>query len=216
MDGISFNEAFKELIRMWNNKIILKASFIVKSGRSLHVYWCLKGCYASTKKGASFMPTYQALLDLFARKLAHLGSDFKDSEPSRVLGVPDTYNIKSGTLREIIYPNLELVEKGIIVYQTDRRYNLIDLTDMFLEKKVTFERKKMKFNELTLAFARMEDYKILIILRNSAKINEGYRNQLLFNYGLENIDYTKSKDNLLLSLAEINSLFLACRYLKKT
>ena len=53
----------------------------------------------------------------------------------------------------------------------------------------------------------MEDYKSLINIRNKARINEGYRNQLLYNYGLENIDYTKTKSNLNESLIEINGLF---------
>ena len=53
----------------------------------------------------------------------------------------------------------------------------------------------------------MEDFKTLIGLRNNVKINDGYRNQLLFNYGLESIDYNKTKDNVYASLIEINSLF---------
>ena len=53
----------------------------------------------------------------------------------------------------------------------------------------------------------MGDYKTLIGLRNNVKINDGYRNQLLYNYGLESIDYNKTKDNVLTSLIEINSLF---------
>ena len=107
---------------------------------------------------------------------------------------------------------IDLVERGIL-HQEDIRYKIIELANIYLEKReyreksVTHERRKLKFNELTLAFSRMEDYKSLIKIRNKARINEGYRNQLLYNYGLENIDYTKTKINLNESLTEINGLF---------
>ena len=107
---------------------------------------------------------------------------------------------------------LDLVERGIL-HQEDIRYKIIELANVYLEKReyreksVTHERRKLKFTELTLAFSRMEDYKSLINMRNKARINEGYRNQLLYNYGLENIDYTKTKSNLNESLLEVNSLF---------
>ena len=158
------------------------------------------------------MPTYQALLDRFSQKLAYLGADFKSAEPSRVLGIPSTYNLKSGTQRKIIHPNLNLIEQGIL-HDKKIRYKIIELADLYLqkkeyrEKKVTHEKRITKFNELTLAHARMEDYKTLINIRNRVKINEGFRNQLLYNYGLENIDYTKSKENLRTSLSEINAMF---------
>ena len=210
--GIPIKEAFKELMNLWINGVILEPSLVIDSGRGLHVYWLLDGCYASTKDKANFVTTYQALLNRFARTLAYLGADFKSAEPARVLGVPDTYNIKSGTKRKILKPQLELVEKGVL-YERDIRYKIIELADKFLntkayrEKKVTFEKRQTAFNELTLAYARMEDYKTLVHLRNTAKVNEGYRNQLLYDYGLENIDYTKTKENLHTSLYEINSMF---------
>ena len=107
---------------------------------------------------------------------------------------------------------LDLVERGIL-HQEDIRYKIIELANIYLEKReyreksITHERRKLKFNELTLAFSRMEDYKSLINIRNKARINEGYRNQLLYNYGLESIDYNKTKNNLNESLIEINGLF---------
>lgn len=210
--GIPIKEAFKDLINLWIDGIIPEPSLVIDSGRGLHVYWFLDNCFASTKDGTKFITTYQALLNRFARILAYLGADFKSAEPSRVLGVPDTYNIKSGTRRKIIKPQVELIEKGVL-HERDIRYKIIELADKFLntkayrEKKVTFEKRQTAFNELTLAYARMEDYKTLIHLRNTAKVNEGYRNQLLYDYGLENIDYTKTKENLHTSLYEINSMF---------
>ena len=209
---ISIKHAYKELWRLWDSGVIPEPSLVINSGRGLHVYWHLDNCYASTKNNISFVPTYQALLNRFAQKLAYLGADFKASEPSRVLGVPDTFNIKSNTQRKIIKPMIDLVERGIL-HQEDIRYKIIELANVYLEKReyreksVTHERRKLKFNELTLAFSRMEDYKSLIKIRNKARINEGYRNQLLYNYGLENIDYTKTKINLNESLTEINGLF---------
>ena len=209
---ISIKQAFKELISLWNDGIIPEPSLVVNSGRGLHVYWHLQNCFASTKKEISFMPTYQALLDRFSQKLAFLGADFKSAEPSRVLGIPSTYNLKSGTQRKIIHPNLNLIEQGIL-HDKKIRYKIIELADLYLqkkeyrEKKVTHEKRITKFNELTLSHARMGDYKTLIGLRNNVKINDGYRNQLLYNYGLESIDYNKTKDNVLTSLIEINSLF---------
>ena len=209
---ISIKHAYKELWRLWDSGVIPEPSLVINSGRGLHVYWHLDNCYASTKNNISFVPTYQALLNRFAQKLAYLGADFKASEPSRVLGVPDTFNIKSNTQRKIIKPMIDLVERGIL-HQEDIRYKIIELANVYLEKReyreknVTYERRKLKFNELTLAFSRMEDYKSLIKIRNKARINEGYRNQLLYNYGLENIDYTKTKINLNESLTEINGLF---------
>ena len=209
---ISIKQAFKELIRLWNDNIIPEPSLIINSGRGLHVYWHLQNCFASTKKNVSFMPTYQALLDRFSQKLAFLGADFKSAEPSRVLGIPSTYNLKSGTQRKIIHPNLNLIEQGIL-HDRNIRYKIIELADLYLqkkeykEKKTTFEKRQVVFNELTLAHARMEDYKTLINIRNSIRVNEGFRNQLLYNYGLENIDYTKSKENLHISLSEINAMF---------
>ena len=209
---ISIKHAYKELWRLWDSGVIPEPSLVINSGRGLHVYWHLDNCYASTKNNISFVPTYQALLNRFAQKLAYLGADFKASEPSRVLGVPDTFNIKSNTQRKIIKPMIDLVERGIL-HQEDIRYKIIELANIYLEKReyreksVTHERRKLKFNELTLAFSRMEDYKSLIKIRNKARINEGYRNQLLYNYGLENIDYTKTKINLNESLTEINGLF---------
>ena len=209
---ISFKEAYKELVRLWTNGIIPEPSLVINSGRGLHVYWHLDNCYASTKNNVSFIPTYQALLDRMAQKLAYLGADFKASEPSRVLGVPDTFNIKSHTKRKIIKPMIDLIDRGIL-HQQDIRYKIIELADLYLqkkeyrEKKVTHEKRLTKFNELTLAHARMEDFKTLIGLRNNVKINDGYRNQLLYNYGLESIDYNKTKDNVFNSLIEINSLF---------
>ena len=207
-DNISIKRAFKELIAMWSNGIIPEPSMVVDSGNGLHVYWNLEKCYASTKDNVSFVPTYQALLDTFTRKLAFLGADFKSAEPSRVLGVPSTYNIKSATQRKIIYPILNIK----ILYVKELRYKIIDLAQTYLskresvEKKVIYEKRKILFNELTLAHARMEDYKKLINIRNKY-MPEGYRNQLLYNYGLENIDYTKTKVNLEESLIEINSMF---------
>ena len=209
---ISIKHAYKELWKLWDSGVIPEPSLVINSGRGLHVYWHLDNCYASTKNNISFVPTYQALLNRFAQKLAYLGADFKASEPSRVLGVPDTFNIKSNTQRKIIKPMIDLVERGIL-HQEDIRYKIIELANIYLEKReyreksVTHERRKLKFNELTLAFSRMEDYKSLINMRNKARINEGYRNQLLYNYGLENIDYTKTKSNLNESLIEINGLF---------
>ena len=209
---ISIKHAYKELWKLWDSGVIPEPSLVINSGRGLHVYWHLDNCYASTKNNISFVPTYQALLNRFAQKLAYLGADFKASEPSRVLGVPDTFNIKSNTQRKIIKPMIDLVERGIL-HQEDIRYKIIELANVYLEKReyreksVTHERRKLKFNELTLAFSRMEDYKSLIKIRNKARINEGYRNQLLYNYGLENIDYTKTKINLNESLTEINGLF---------
>ena len=209
---ISIKRAYKELWRLWDSGVIPEPSLVINSGRGLHVYWHLDNCYASTKNNISFVPTYQALLNRFAQKLAYLGADFKASEPSRVLGVPDTFNIKSNTQRKIIKPMIDLVERDIL-HQEDIRYKIIELANVYLEKReyreksVTHERRKLKFNELTLAFSRMEDYKSLIKIRNKARINEGYRNQLLYNYGLENIDYTKTKINLNESLTEINGLF---------
>ena len=209
---ISIKQAYKELWRLWDSGVIPEPSLVINSGRGLHIYWHLDNCYASTKNNISFVPTYQALLNRFAQKLAYLGADFKASEPSRVLGVPDTFNIKSNTQRKIIKPIIDLVERGIL-HQEDIRYKIIELANIYLEKReyreksVTHERRKLKFNELTLAFSRMEDYKSLIKIRNKARINEGYRNQLLYNYGLENIDYTKTKINLNESLTEINGLF---------
>ena len=209
---ISIKHAYKELWKLWDNGVIPEPSLVINSGRGLHVYWHLDNCFASTKNNISFVPTYQALLNRFAQKLAYLGADFKASEPSRVLGVPDTFNIKSNTQRKIIKPMLDLVERGIL-HQEDIRYKIIELANIYLEKReyreksITHERRKLKFNELTLAFSRMEDYKSLINIRNKARINEGYRNQLLYNYGLESIDYNKTKNNLNESLIEINGLF---------
>ena len=152
---ISIKQAFKELISLWNDGIIPEPSLVVNSGRGLHVYWHLQNCFASTKKEISFMPTYQALLDRFSQKLAFLGADFKSAEPSRVLGIPSTYNLKSGTQRKIIHPNLNLIEQGIL-HDKKIRYKIIELADLYLqkkeyrEKKVTHEKRITKFNELTL------------------------------------------------------------------
>ena len=210
---ISIKQAFKELWKLWDSNIIPEPSLVINSGRGLHVYWHLDNCYASTKNKVSFIPTYQALLNRFAQKLAYLGADFKASEPSRVLGIPSTYNIKSNTKRTIIKPMLNLIEQGIL-HKEDISYKIIELANIYLEKREyrekskTFDKRTLKFNELSLAYTRMEDYKRLIHSRNQARIDTGYRNQILFNYGLENIDYTKTKSNLHESLLEINSLFI--------
>ena len=99
---ISIKHAYKELWKLWDSGVIPEPSLVINSGRGLHVYWHLDNCYASTKNNISFVPTYQALLNRFAQKLAYLGADFKASEPSRVLGVPDTFNITSITHSKII------------------------------------------------------------------------------------------------------------------
>lgn len=209
---IPIKQAFKELIHMWLNNIIPEPSMVINSGRGLHVYWHLDNCFASTKNKTSFVPTYQALLNRFAQKLSFLGADFKSAEPSRVLGVPGTINLKSMTKREIIYPILDSIKENILHYK-EVRYKIINLANTYLqkreyrEKNITFEKRQVVFNQLTLAYTRMRDYKTLIDMRNKMQFLEGYRNQLLFNYGLENIDYTKSKENLYTSLLDINLSF---------
>ena len=210
--NISIKEAYKELVKLWISDIIPEPSLVINSGNGLHIYWYLETCYASTKNKVSFVPTYQALLNAFSKKLAFLGADFKTAEPSRVLGVPSTYNIKSQTERKIIHPNLNLIEKGIL-HDKKIRYKIIELAQTYLIKRerkerTAYEKRAVKFNELTLSHTRMEDYRKLIHLRNRNNVYEGYRNQLLYNYGLENIDYTKTKLNLQNSLAEINNMLI--------
>ena len=81
---ISFKEAYKELVRLWTNKIIPEPSLVINSGRGLHVYWHLDNCFASTKNNVSFIPTYQALLDRMAQKLAYLGAPANKTRKSPV------------------------------------------------------------------------------------------------------------------------------------
>lgn len=62
------------------------------------------------------------------------------------MGIPSTYNLKSGTQRKIIHPNLNLIEQGIL-HDKKIRYKIIELADLYLqkeeyrEKKVTHEKR---------------------------------------------------------------------------
>lgn len=148
---------------------ILKPTYIILSGRGVHIYYCLKEDAPKT-----LFIFYKDILEktnLYFKEyfnfLENVDIDISCAQANRVLRLPGT---KNTNVNNICY----------IAEENQERYTLTELAEVFTvtqkkEKKVHILR-----NERNLIYCRMKDLETIASIRKDRVV--GYREKLLFLY----------------------------------
>lgn len=192
------------------------------SGHGLQIFYCLKNAYDIGMWEVYQTAIVNAFRDVLDEIQQHTLTELSNilelngihiddlKDPSRVMRIPDTANIKDKNnivkAQEIYKSNtvytLETLKKYDVfkVLPKCTPYNALNVTDKELKeikKDVTNNVKgvnlKLKYYLETIIATRIEDLQTLIQVRNKNGITEGYRNNLVFIYTatLSSLGYSK-------------------------
>lgn len=190
-DAESFYQKFLK------NKLKFKPNLVIDSGRGLYIIYCFK--HAPRAMSKSYHWLYQCFYDEFKG----YGLDAKAMNITQLIRIPGTINSKTKKKVEILDTFLE-------------RYEFKTFLDYFNKLKKGNKRiKSSSVNKFSFDkkyrdnFVRklINDFKILIQLRNDTQEISGYREQLIF-LARRRMKWAKFSEDKEIKLAlELNSLF---------
>ena len=222
--GMTKEEALEGIHKKIEKNVIPKPSTIVDSGGGYYVIYKIEPVFGTERSLKLFGHIETFLVDM----LRDVGGDDNAKDACRVLRVPGTINSKYGSER--VVKVIEFNEKLIYSFQDFR--DIMNKTKGFdldawrkLKEKEKEqlplspnERKKQKkivqtwtrqvrkkFSEGSMHAARSIDYKQLILLRGRNLV--GFRNTLLWLYGLTQKRLVTSVGEMELKLREMNDMF---------
>ena len=229
MVNISKEEALKGIHTKIKNGLIPKPSAIVDSGGGYYIIYKIDPVFAGSEKTVKLFNHIESFL---VDMLADVGGDSNAKDACRVLRVPGTINHKysSDTFVKVIE-----FSEGLIYSFSDFR-DLMNQTKGFdldewrklKEKEKQFKAKaqpltkaekarqkemtalwqsevKRKFSMANVNAARSIDYRKLIVMRGRQM--NGFRNTMLWLYGLTQRNMLATKAELELKLRELNDLY---------
>ena len=132
IDGCTDLEAALDMLR---EKQMPEPSFVVFSGRGLHLYWTLQATPAKA------LPVWQAIQDALIRSLSTIGSDRKARDCARVLRLVGS--VHSGVNEEV---------RGLVL--TGAEWSLHELADEVLGVRSPKPKTKAEVHSLPAAAAR--------------------------------------------------------------
>lgn len=222
--NISKKEALKGIYEKIEKEIIPKPSTIVDSGGGYYVIYKIDPVFAQSEKTVKLFGHIESFL---VDMLLDVGGDDNAKDTCRVLRVPGTINGKysADTFVKVIDFNEGLIYSFADFRDLMNKKKGFDLDlwrklkEKQKEKSLTPEEKKeqkniiktwtsgvkKKFSISNVNAARSVDYKKLIVMRGR-KMN-GYRNTILWLYGLTQRNLVSTKAELELKLREMNDLF---------
>lgn len=157
--------------------LLIEPTFVVSSGRGLHLYFCIE--HASKSMSALYRRIYKKMVQ--QQKMNHV--DPAVSSESQIIRLV-------GSLNTRCFKAVEILEAH------DNRKNILDIADIVLkytcEELTKMNEKKKKNNEKKPvqrayvsdshhAMMVCDDFEKLIAIRNKNEIFTGYREQLLYH-----------------------------------
>lgn len=224
MVKMSKEDALKGIHKKIESGLIPKPSAIVDSGGGYYVIYKIDPVFAGSEKTVKLFNHIESFL---VDMLADVGGDSNAKDACRVLRVPGTINHKysKDTFVKVIEFN-----EGLIYSFSDFRDLMNKKTGFDLDKWRELKEKqqknpltkadqkeqkqmvktwssgvKKKFSETSLLATRSLDYKRLIMMRG--RHMEGFRNTMLWLYGLAQKKLVPTKAELELKLRELNEMF---------
>lgn len=224
--GITKEEALAGIHKKIDEHVIPKPSAIVDSGGGYYVIYKIDPVFASGEKTLKLFGHIESFL---VDMLEEYGGDSNAKDSCRVLRVPGTINAKysAETFVKVIEFNQGLIysfsDFRDLMNKTngfdlnawrkfkEKEKNNHQLTEKEHDQKETIVKNwsngvKKRFNIGSLYAARSLDYKRLILMRG--RNMEGFRNTILWLYGLTQKRLVSTKDELELKLRELNDMFL--------
>ncbi|MBC9720442.1 MAG: hypothetical protein H9W82_03345 [Lactobacillus sp.] len=207
-DKVNYARVHEYLKVVYFNRKIPLPTYVICSGRGLHLYWKIE----TAPRQAAY------LWKLLQTRIAEVLSDITDFESrlhvdmtcvkdvARVFRVPNTLNSKSQTYAQILEVNNVCYSMSDI---RDTFYNdLYKNNDRLLSKS----RKRNQniianrfFNKLNLQQSRIEDLLLLLEMRQGDM--KGYRDKFLFIYAWTVVDKRASEEIFTRELFAVNELF---------
>lgn len=209
INDYELNLAIEILKDDYFNKVIPEPTFIVKTGRGLHLYWKLEDL---PRQGLSLWTMIQgAMIDRlrgFSNDFRLLTVDEAVKDCTRILRLADSKNTKSNTtckIEELYSDNIYRLDKLIKEYFTE--FEIIEENKKNRAKvKTKAERKIIGIHNLyTLHHARLQDIVKLQELRNVGSVD--YRRRMCFFYRYYSCLFTHDKELALKNTLDFNSKF---------
>ena len=205
---INYNRVHEYLKVVFFNRKIPLPTYLVSSGRGLHIYWKIE----TAPRQAIY------LWKLLQTKIADVLKDIEifDSrlkvdmtcvnDVARVFRVPNTLNSKSNTLAQILEVNDVCYTMSEIrdTYYKDLYSDSDRLTKKSSKRKNNVIANKF-FNKLNLQQSRTDDLLLLLEMRQGDM--EDYRDKFLFIYAWTVVDKRASEDIFTRELFAVNELF---------
>lgn len=161
------------------NELTLPPSAVVDSGRGLYVL------YIFHHAAKSMIGTYKALYHTFHRKYEKYGMDPNAMKVTQIIRIPGTINSKTGR-------TVEVLELNNITYQLSDFFFLFGMKREDYKRNKKQRKKKIytEYSEQQLKASNnfrkrftmnlFKDFERLIRMRNQDGIDEGYREQLIY------------------------------------
>ena len=227
--NLSKEVAFEKIKEKIEQNIIPKPSAIVDSGGGYYIIYKLDPVFGGNEKTLKLFGHIESFL---VDMLEDVGGDSNAKDVCRVLRVPGTINGKysSETFVKVIEFNLGLIYSFGDFKELMNKTNGFDLNAWRKlkekqqlsptekkEKEVIIKRwtsgVKKRFSEKSLHATRSLDYKKIILMRGRRM--EGYRNTILWLYGLTQKYLVSTKAELELKLREMNDMFVTSLTVKQ-
>ena len=221
--NMSKEDAYIKIKEKVDQNLIPVPSAIVDSGGGYYIIYKLDPVFAGSEKTVKLFGHIESFL---VDMLADVGGDNNAKDACRVLRVPGTINSKysADTFVKVIEFNQGLIYSFADFKELMNKANGFDLDAW---KRLKEERKelspkkkkekekiiqtwtsgvKKKFSEKSLHATRSLDYKRIILMRG--RNMEGYRNTILWLYGLTQKHLVSTKAEMELKLREMNDMFV--------
>lgn len=202
------------------NKKIPEPTEYINSGRGIHVYWDIANCHIMLLDLWEKIENYLFnQVKEIEKDIENIEVDKRATDPTRLLRLPGTINSKDNSK---CYSMLK---------RDDNIYNIFDLKKAYIKPNKAYKKNKSNIaylptkNLYTLNKSRLEDFKVIVSLRNGEV--KGYRNTLImlysYHYRLINeitveelINITKEFNKSFKEPYKIRELISVCRSVNRT
>ena len=202
---IDYNRIHEYLKVVFFNRKIPLPTFVVGTGRGLHLYWKIETAPRDAKY--LFKMIQISLAEVLAEINKFDGRLNVDmscaNDVARVFRVPNTLNSKSQTYAQILEANNVCYTMSDIRDKYFR--HLYSDSDRLLKKSKNNVIANRFFNKLNLQQSRIDD--LLKLLEMRAGDMKGYRDKFLFIYGWTVVDKRASEEIFIRELIAVNELF---------
>lgn len=205
---INYNRVHEYLKVVFFNRKIPLPTYLVASGRGLHLYWKIE----TAPKSAMFLwKMIQSRIAEVLKDIEMFDSRLKVdmtcvNDVARVFRVPNTLNSKSQTYAQILEVNNVCYTMSDIrdTYYKDL-YNDSDRLAKKSRQRANNVIANRFFNKLNLQQSRIDDLLKLLEMRAGDML--GYRDKFLFVYGWTVVDKRASEEIFIRELVAVNELF---------
>ena len=202
---IDYNRIHEYLKVVFFNRKIPLPTFVVGTGRGLHLYWKIETAPRDAKY--LFKMIQISLAEVLAEINKFDGRLNVDmscaNDVARVFRVPNTLNSKSQTYAQILEANNVCYTMSDIRDKYFR--HLYSDSDRLLKKSKNNVIANRFFNKLNLQQSRIDDLLKLLEMRAGDML--GYRDKFLFVYGWTVVDKRASEEIFIRELIAVNELF---------